>query len=195
MGIRAGCSRCEYTRSFALELRGLFYRCPRCREGVIAVGGEAATAKLPMPPPGSGSSHETPSPLVVPRLGVVPISSDEIPPGGAAVDSVGKVKRVLVECGLCGHHVTILPELFGKTVRCPECQGVSAFTESTLEPVKDEIMGRIAFDDFERRLLGRRIPAPVSGPEETKRRRRVQAAIFFTAGLVAAVVVLAASRC
>ena len=84
----------------------------------------------------------------------------------------GRVRRVLVECELCGYHVSITPELFGKTVRCPECRADNAFTESTLEPVKDEIVGRIALTGHERKLLHFPVAPPVISPELVARARR-----------------------
>src|SRR5256714_1013327 len=175
MGARAKCSRCDYLRTFSDDLRGTFYRCPKCREGVIAV-----------PEEGSWAEASDDAPSVRPALG-----ADETPPGAhfgarastefgssetdlAASDSghlaaddvsdvpgaevasdagipeepvpIGpgkkpiKVRRILVECDLCGYHVAVPPELFGKTVHCPECRADMMFSESTLEPVKDEII-------------------------------------------------------
>jgi hypothetical protein len=184
VSIRAGCSKCDYVRSFAPELGGMFYRCPRCKEGVIAVGGDAVAA-LPAPP--ASSSAEAPSPLrqVKPPALVDP---SETPSGakparapleeerrGEADDRrprAGRVRRLLVECELCGYHVSITPELFGKTVRCPECRTDNAFTESTLEPVKDEIVGRIALAGHERKLLHLPVAPPVISPELVARERR-----------------------
>jgi hypothetical protein len=192
VGIQAGCSHCDYVRSFALDLRGMFYRCPRCKEGVIAVGGPAA-AGLDMPPTsgstqGSGSAELRVKPPEPPRK-----KQDEIE---AAIEKelskprAGKVKKVLIECGLCGHHVAIMPEFFGKTVRCPECRGASAFTESTLEPVKEEILGRIALDSHERRMLDRPVPPPVPGPPPLRNRRRRYLIIAIAAAALLLVLVL-----
>ena len=68
---------------------------------------------------------------------------------------IGLAQRLLVECSLCGYHVSILAEFFGKTVHCPECAGNTVFTESTLSPVKDELLDRLALDTQERRALRR----------------------------------------
>ena len=66
---------------------------------------------------------------------------------------VAAIRKVLVECGLCGFHVQIPVEFFGKTVNCPSCMGNAVFTESTLDPIKDEILDRLALETAERRAI------------------------------------------
>lgn len=66
---------------------------------------------------------------------------------------VATARRILVECGLCGFLVRIPAEFFGKTVHCPECAGNTIFSESTLDPVKDEIIDRLVMETQERRVL------------------------------------------
>ncbi len=268
LGVRAKCSRCDYLRTFVEELRGTFYRCPKCREGVIAVpeeGGEWAEPSDEAPsvrpvldessaassadgsrPGGSsadgssadgkeagssadgssdgkeagssadgsssgGSSAGDAEPAVTPRklpptdetprgaffgtgpdaassserpLPAQPGSSDDtsesILPGSPTKAVSGspsgrrpvKVRRILVECGLCGNHVAVPPELFGKTVHCPECRADMMFSESSLEPVKDEIIGRIALEQAERRALAHAIPGPIPSPNVVARNQR-----------------------
>jgi hypothetical protein len=267
LGVRAKCSRCDYLRTFAEELRGTFYRCPKCREGVIAVpaeGGQWAEPSDEAPavraavdessgvttaraadaagvPGGSsadgsqgGSSADGSSadgsregtsadgssvagssadeePAITPRkspptdetprgaffgtgpdaasstersLPEQPSSSDDtsesLLPGSPTKAVVGspsgrrpvKVRRILVECGLCGNHVAVPPELFGKTVHCPECRADMMFSESSLEPVKDEIIGRIALEQAERRALAHAIPGPIPSPNVVARNQR-----------------------
>jgi hypothetical protein len=88
-----------------------------------------------------------------------------------------KVRRILVECALCGYHVAVPPELFGKTVHCPECRADMMFSESSLEPVKDEIIGRIALEHSERRALENPVGAPIPSPEAMLRAHRRNAII------------------
>lgn len=97
-----------------------------------------------------------------------------------------KVRRILVECALCGYHVAVPPELFGKTVHCPECRADMMFSESSLEPVKDEIIGRIALEHNERRALEHPVGGPIPSPERALRSHRRNAVILFV--LIAALV-------
>lgn len=242
-GVHARCSHCDYTRRFSPELGGRYYRCPKCRQGVIAVPRASAAdeqrwrtsedawlqaaledrpPKRPAPPqlsatdldPGapvhakargkpsdkrpaaappaapaptlpdsSGSADAPAARLVVPTSsadGEAPSSASggassgsgaphdpsETPPlGGGAPRSpdeaaapvhkgeVATVRKILVECGLCGFMVGIPPQFFGKTVHCPSCAGDTVFSESTLEPVKDELFDRMALETAERAVL------------------------------------------
>jgi hypothetical protein len=92
---------------------------------------------------------------------VRPATADAGPPSGAAREpaahkgEVGTAQRLLVECALCGFLVRIPPAFFGKTIHCPECAGDTVFSESTLEPVKDELVDRMALETTERDLLFR----------------------------------------
>ncbi|MCW8141624.1 MAG: hypothetical protein KIT58_22195, partial [Planctomycetota bacterium] len=95
---------------------------------------------------------------------------------------VATVRRIMVECGLCGFLVRIPPEFFGKTVHCPECAGDTVFSESTLEPVKDELVDRMALETAERDLLFR-LEQPKDGRWATVRSFLVGVAL----GLVAIV--------
>jgi hypothetical protein len=70
------------------------------------------------------------------------------------------------------------PELFGKTVHCPECRADMMFSESSLEPVKDEIIGRIALEHSERRALEHAIPGPIPSPDAVLRTHRRNAVII-----------------
>lgn len=276
-GIRAACSHCDYARQFSPDLGGRFYRCPRCRQGVIAVPRASAeeaqrwrtsedewlgwSGKRPQAPaPGqlsatdvdpnapvhakkpSGKTEARLEPRVEPareparapdgrtkttgprKVAIEPSTSDLIDDSSTSgsasgVDSarasttsspaaeplgssgsasgpgeqsgssasgdpsetprfgggparplappsdeasgpknkgeVGTVKKILVECGLCGFHVGIPPAFFGKTVHCPSCAGDTVFSESTLEPVKDELFDRLALETHERAVLFR----------------------------------------
>ncbi len=276
-GIRAACSHCDYARQFSPDLGGRFYRCPKCRQGVIAVPRASAeeaqrwrtsedewlgwTGKKPQAPaPGqlsatdvdpdapvhakkpsgkaearvearpeparaeparapdgrtkttgprkvaiepstsdliddsstSGSNVESarasttsspaaeplgssgsasgpgdPSgssasgdPSETPRIGGGPARIPASPGADEAASpknkgEVGTVRKILVECGLCGFHVGIPPAFFGKTVHCPSCAGDTVFSESTLEPVKDELFDRLALETHERAVLFR----------------------------------------
>lgn len=244
-GVQARCSHCAYVRRFSPELGGRYFRCPRCRKGVLAVprpsaeeaeawesthgawlersaralalepgSGDRAAA-----PAGSGSSAEAPlesaagtpnaaSGPVIPGPGSLEGSSaaplpeadqrpgapDEAPApfpfggAGGAPPAAGKrpttttsrrgevaaARQLLVECGLCGFLVRIPPEFFGKTVHCPECAGATVFSESTLEPVKDELLDRMMLETRERDVL---FP-----PAETGRTRK-QAVRWLLVGL------------
>jgi hypothetical protein len=77
---------------------------------------------------------------------------------------VAPIRKVLVECGLCGFHVQIPVEFFGKTIHCPSCEGNAIFTESTLDPIKDEILDRLALETAERRAIYNRgrEPSPIA---------------------------------
>lgn len=197
LGIRAGCSSCDYVRTFAEDLNGMFYRCPRCREGAIAVGGLAATAALPTPPP---SSHDVPSPL---RAEKTETEKEKAKPSERPPERPrsGTVRRLLVECDVCKFLVAIQPELFGKTVRCPECRADNLFTESSLEPVKDEIEGRLALQTLEQRPKPSEPPGPPPDPSPSlddlaarERRKRVLVAVAIVAITIAAAVVHAYFR-
>lgn len=228
-GLRAACSHCDYSRRFSPELSGRYFRCPKCKQGVLAVprasvedqarwrssedrwlvaregdGGppEGRPAKKDRPKP-TGDPSETPTGAVaMARAGEQPSAgrgsrgaaaraperapldatlkddsvaqeSDsaasrrvhaETASSADALESddsddhrgqVATVRRILVECGLCGFLVRIPPEFFGKTVHCPECAGDTVFSESTLEPVKDELVDRMALESAERDLLFR----------------------------------------
>lgn len=274
MGVRAKCSRCDYLRTFAEELRGTYYRCPKCRQGVIAVPVDAVSLEESAEAPrvraarmpdnrssedaaralesatGEGSADaettgeaSTEGPLrgvdetprgVLMHAHVESASSPDTkssrdtkssPEAGSSVDAASapdaasspdtsstsgdttstsetdaesapraasgsartgkggtfKVQRILVECEGCGHHVAVPPAFFGKTVHCPECRADMAFSESSLEPVKDEILGRIAMEQQERRVLGHAVPPPIESPEVRKRARRRQ--LLVVAGL------------
>jgi hypothetical protein len=285
-GIRAACSHCEYARQFSPDLGGRFYRCPRCRQGVIAVPRASAeeaqrwrtsedewlgwSGKRPQPPAqgqlsqtdvdpnapvhtgkkpsgkaearpearpdarpeakgeakfdaaprgktttgarkvaiepsmsdliddsstsgsaasgvdsarasttsspaadalssasasGAGASDPSGSnasgdPSETPRFGggparPLPSSGSDEAAGPNNKGEVGTVRKILVECGLCGFHVGIPPAFFGKTVHCPSCAGDTVFSESTLEPVKDELFDRLALETHERAVLFR----------------------------------------
>lgn len=251
-GVQARCSHCAYVRRFSPELGGRYFRCPRCKQGVLAVPRPSAeeaeawesthgawleqsaralaSAGGPTGAPGSGSGSragaagsgssagEAAQAALRPRRATPtddagddelsesdiddgelegseideseleesepdarPGSPDEAPApfpfGGAGRGSGGKpgnlvsrrgevaaARQLLVECGLCGFLVKIPPEFFGKTVHCPECAGATVFSESTLEPVKDELLDRLMLETRERELL---FP-----PAETGRSRR-----------------------
>ncbi len=230
-GLRAACSHCDYSRRFSPELSGRYFRCPKCKQGVLAVPrasveeqqrwrssedrwlvareGEAATAprkkpraggdpsETPMgvvamaranaeatrPTTGRRSSGGTPKAQERPPLDATlkddddaasqdeeasrrvhaetASSADAVSTAGSDSSSddhrgeVATVRRILVECGLCAFLVRIPPEFFGKTVHCPECAGDTVFSESTLEPVKDELVDRMALESAERDLLFR----------------------------------------
>lgn len=208
LSVPATCSHCAYTRRFAAELGGKFYRCPKCRKGVISV---------PAAPPGPHQASSAAFELDLARhveqhrrrarqnaeteentlVGDTALASrlreeeaegtliDPDGPAGAAAAAeaaaaesegaapgalkpeyrgqIATARRILVECGLCGFLVQIPAELFGKTVHCPECAGNTIFTESTLDPVKDELLDRLALETGERRALFPPAPAASSG--------------------------------
>lgn len=252
-GLRAACSHCDYLRRFSPELSGRYFRCPKCRQGVLAVPRASAeeqarwrssedrwlVAREAQAPAGAekkprrgprrgGDPSETPVGVVAMgkaapgRAGARPERGGAAgPPADAAADDddraplqatlkdddapvpappgrrdpsdeesrrvhaetassadsvsvpvpvvesagddvdddnrgqVATVRRILVECGLCSFLVRIPPEFFGKTVHCPECAGDTVFSESTLEPVKDELVDRMALESAERDLLFR----------------------------------------
>jgi hypothetical protein len=219
-GLRARCSHCDYGRRFSPELGGKYFRCPKCRQGVLAVprasadsqerwrssedrwlgteqaakdsragrgdetpegivalaraqkgparpgGSSRATAKQPA----KGPLAETlADPDAAPKKATadtkseddripIPDEKSETPAAEDASDHRGEVatvRRIIVECGLCGFMVKIPPAFFGKTVHCPECAGDTVFSESALEPVKDELVDRMALDTAERDALFR----------------------------------------
>jgi len=75
---------------------------------------------------------------------------------------IGAIRKVLVECGLCGFHVQVPVEFFGKAIHCPNCAGNSIFTESTLDPIKDEILDRLGAETSERGAIYRGEPGEPS---------------------------------
>lgn len=189
-GLRTECTKCDYARRFAPEYGGRYFRCPRCREGVLAVPrasveqarawqtsedawlralveqvgaagdappargpGEAKVGAAAEAASGDGSSDETRA--VAPPLppARAPAEAGAAAPGPAHKGEVAQARRILVECGLCGFHVGIPPAFFGKTVHCPACAGDTVFSESTLEPVKDELIDRMILETHERRAL------------------------------------------
>lgn len=215
-GLRARCSHCDYGRRFSPELGGKYFRCPKCRQGVLAVprasadsqerwrssedrwlvpgagakdsrpgrGDETpegvvalARAQKGAARPGAGSRGGAKGPMAetladpeaAPRRAATAetASDDDRPPAKdeasapASEDAsdhrgeVATVRRIIVECGLCGFMVKIPPAFFGKTVHCPECAGDTVFSESALEPVKDELVDRMALDTAERDALFR----------------------------------------
>ncbi len=251
-------------RTFADDLRGTYYRCPKCREGVIAVPEEGSWAEPSDEAPAvkeaisddgrkgraskttesESSSGGTTRPPAPPGLDEAPLkkaptdetprgaffgtgpdahssegSGSVLPPASASdvkdpsgeeepdfVEPAGdtkavlgssagrrpvKVRRILVECALCGYHVAVPPELFGKTVHCPECRADMMFSESSLEPVKDEIIGRIALEHAERRALANPIPGPIPSPATLLRTRKRIAAVVSVLLAVLLVLLLA----
>lgn len=90
-----------------------------------------------------------------PAASAVPTTT---PPKPNHRGQVGAIRKVLVECGLCGFHVQIPVEFFGKAIHCPSCAGNSIFTESTLDPIKDEILDRLAAETSERAAIYRGEP-------------------------------------
>lgn len=180
-GIQARCSHCGYSRQFSPELGGRYFRCPRCKQGVLAVprpSAEEAEAweethgawleksrkSLLIPESDSdaghvesGSGDERPGapdepPALLPGQGMTPA----VAPAAARASHRGEVapaRTLLVECGLCRFMVRIPAEFFGKTVHCPSCAGATVFSESTLEPVKDELLDRLMLETREREVL------------------------------------------
>jgi hypothetical protein len=211
VGVRAKCSRCDYLRTFADELRGTYYRCPKCRQGVIAVPPDAESKEESVDAPAVRSARmpdnrsseeaaralesqsdapssadddaqargvdETPRGVLTVALADRGEPSSESADGAKTVSPLARgqtftVRRILVECAGCGHHVAVPPQFFGKTVHCPECRADMAFSESSLEPVKDEILGRIAIEQTERLLLRSAVPPPIESPEARRRAHR-----------------------
>jgi hypothetical protein len=108
--------------------------------------------------PGDDSSLLSDKPIAIAPKPMAETLVDE--PSDDKADHRGKIgeaRRILVECGLCGFLVRIPAEFFGKTVHCPECAGNTIFTESTLDPVKDELIDRLIMETRERRVL---FPSP-----------------------------------
>jgi hypothetical protein len=194
LSVKASCSRCDFSRRFSDELGGRYYRCPKCRKGVIAVPEVDPSVSEEVPLRLSSTSMENPFLDVAKRLSAGQRETLEMtavgstaegtrlgdPPGDSSsleaapaakpmqetladssaeeerVDNRGQVtevRRILVECGLCGFLVRIPAEFFGKTVHCPECAGNAIFTESTLDPVKDELLDRLIMETGERKVL------------------------------------------
>jgi hypothetical protein len=201
MSVKASCSRCAFSRRFSEDLGGRFYRCPKCKKGVIAVPVVDPESSDIVPMRLSSSSFENPFKAVARKhrgsgggeetLETTAVGStaeesalapgvSETEVGGVAAEEsadaeasaaggdeptdhrgeVATARRILVECGLCGFLVRIPAEFFGKTVHCPECAGNTIFSESTLDPVKDELLDRLILETGERRLL---FPPPEAG--------------------------------
>jgi len=185
--LQTRCSHCSYTRSFSLELGGRYYRCPECQQGVLAVPrpsaedasvwreehetwirdsatrlgvdpGEVSQADEASLPDEASQLDDASPPDEVSQPGIEAIDSDETPNyrGKAA-----GARKLLVECALCDFLVQIPPEFFGKTVQCRNCAGNIVFTESTLEPIKDELLDRLLLESRERDLLERPVDAEV----------------------------------
>jgi len=233
LSLEGRCSHCRFTRRFSRELAGRFYRCPKCKNGVLAVPLDSGDDSAELPVQLSTSSVDERTARTLARIQRAqedpaedsakvairldsgdagdPFPSDSLDDIVAArarqreteehtlldltaleqraakaaaaesepglsktsvagdrpipVDSpdpdarpnfrgeVAAIRKVLVECGLCGFHVQIPVEFFGKTVNCPSCQGNAVFTESTLDPIKDEILDRLALETAERRAI------------------------------------------
>lgn len=242
-GLRAECSHCDYSRRFSPELSGRYFRCPKCRQGVLAVPRASSedqqrwrsseerwlvprkdeAAKGGGVAPAGGDPSETPDGIVALGRAAERAAADaSAPPGrrrpsqpagkvarasvgatktdlapipapssdgsaeapvveartsketASSVDAaesddpghrgeIATARRIMVECGLCGFLVGIPPAFFGKTVHCPECAGDTVFSESTLEPVKDELIDRMALETAERDVLFR-----LDGPRESR---------------------------
>ncbi|MBL4846417.1 MAG: hypothetical protein JKY65_12890 [Planctomycetes bacterium] len=92
----------------------------------------------------------------------IPSDSEEVAVAPNNRGKIGAIRKVLVECGLCGFHVQVPVEFFGKAIHCPNCAGNSIFTESTLDPIKDEILDRLGADTNERGAIYRGEPAEPS---------------------------------
>lgn len=213
-GVQARCSHCGHVRRFSPELGGKYFRCPRCREGVLAVprpsaeeaeawestrgawleesarslgpkavlleddesAEPAAERESSASAPGAtaldsgsgderpGAPDEAPAPFPLPARGPAPPAPAR-PAHPSRRGEVAAARQLMVECGLCQFQVRIPAEFFGKTVHCPECAGATVFSESTLEPVKDELLDRLMLETRERQLL---FP-----PAETGRSRKV----------------------
>ena len=88
--------------------------------------------------------------------------SEEAPAPPNHRGKIGAIRKVLVECGLCGFHVQVPVEFFGKAIHCPNCAGNSIFTESTLDPIKDEILDRLGAETSERGAIYRGEPSEPS---------------------------------
>ncbi|MEZ6183401.1 MAG: hypothetical protein R3F62_00130 [Planctomycetota bacterium] len=158
------CNRCGYSRSFSLDLGGRYYRCPKCEQGVLAVprpSAEDATTwrdaqqswiresaqRLGVEVDAQPAEDEVSDPDAV-----EPLDPAEAPNNRGQAASV---RKLLVECALCDFLVVIPTEFFGKTVQCRNCAGNIVFTESTLEPIKDELLDRLLLESRERDLLER----------------------------------------
>jgi hypothetical protein len=139
----------------------------RTPKAAKAAAAATKTDLAPIPAPSSDGSAEAlaaPSPTTSKET----TSSVDAASGSGSEDpahkgEVGTVRRIMVECGLCGFLVGIPPAFFGKTVHCPECAGDTVFSESTLEPVKDELVDRMALETAERDVLFR-----LDGPRESR---------------------------
>lgn len=192
MSTVAECSHCDYARKFAPTLGGRFYRCPKCREGVLAVPAtgdeesqvfkaryeawvahssrqirrrqDAAGDRPPAAEPDEASGPGPDEDTEEAAAGAEPIVADEESQDAAERPNfkgeIASARTILVECGLCGYHVRVPPAFFGKTVHCPECRGDTVFSESALEPVKDELLDRLMLESRERDALW---PTPTGG--------------------------------
>ncbi|MCA8920775.1 MAG: hypothetical protein KDD82_03135 [Planctomycetes bacterium] len=160
------CNRCAYRRSFSLDLGGRYYRCPQCKQGVLAVPRPSAEDASSWRDGQTAWIRESAQRLGVDFDEVAPPESDEVsqPDAVEELDSdeapnnrgeAAAVRKLLVECALCDFLVQIPTEFFGKTVQCRNCAGNIVFTESTLEPIKDELLDRLLLESRERDLLER----------------------------------------
>jgi hypothetical protein len=177
VAIEATCSQCKFRRVFAPELSGRFYRCPKCREGVIAVPHTTDDEMSAWET--SQDAWEAEESASFEAVRADEASADEASADEASEDEdslgddsnadsesnrgqVATARKILVECGLCHFHINVPPAFFGKTVHCPNCAGDTMFSESTLEPVKDEILDRLIMETSERRALFPTEPGPLS---------------------------------
>ena len=116
-----------------------------------AVVGETAVAHEIMGASRTSVEGAAPTPAPAPEPPPQPEPEDDAGPRHRG--EVAAARRILVECGLCGYLVRIPAEFFGKTVHCPECAGDTVFSESTLDPVKEELLDRLTLETNERRVL------------------------------------------
>jgi hypothetical protein len=172
MAIQASCSHCDYARDFSAGLSGRFYRCPKCGDGVIAIPRasdevsqtwridhdswlEQSAARIGVEKPSLESDEESEAPESIEDAALEDASASSAePPAPNHKGRVASARKILVECALCRFLVRIPPEFFGKTVHCPNCRGDTMFTESVLEPVKDELIDRLYLESRERGALG-----------------------------------------
>ena len=169
MAIQANCSHCDYARAFSPDLSGRFYRCPKCGDGVIAIPRASDEVSQTWRVDRESWLENSARRLGVERAGLQDDdeSAAESIEDGALEDGsdasaetpdhkgrIASARKILVECALCRFLVRIPPEFFGKTVHCPNCRGDTMFTESVLEPVKDELIDRLYLESRERSALG-----------------------------------------
>ncbi|MGE0710456.1 MAG: hypothetical protein AB7N76_09930 [Planctomycetota bacterium] len=145
----------ETEENTLLDLTGLAQRALAAQPDEGEEGSRTSVEAAAPPKPGRAT----------PAAGVSPALEQDLAPGPSPNNrgQVAPIRKVLVECGLCGFHVQIPVEFFGKTIHCPSCQGNAIFTESTLDPIKDEILDRLALETAERRAIyaGEQEPSPV----------------------------------